>query len=151
MHPHFLFGCAEKKMGVHGHLRAKSRRFAAVALRNAPLRLREKKSRFDPNLTQPGQVWGCGGWKQRPDKPWKVSSGCAGRWRFSGAYAAFVPWVQTCGCLSQGLLPLVPLPLRGLLSHAAAEHRCPRKTISYQRELSAHAASAGLLRKPLQV
>ena len=46
----------QRKRAVHGHLRAKSRRFAAVALRNAPLRLREKKNAFRPNF--PHVSWG---------------------------------------------------------------------------------------------
>ena len=61
--PIFFSVAPKRKRAVHGHLRAKSRRFAAVALRNAPLRLHEKKHAFRPNLhpmCHGTQVWGCG-------------------------------------------------------------------------------------------
>ena len=147
MHPPIFFSVAPKrKRAVHGHLRAKSRRFAAVALRNAPLRLREKKSRYCPN--SPHGTWGkfgdAGLVTLRLAETCQALSGCAGccptllrRINFVGADAYIGPQHQGKAGRSG------PMWVGRLLGRRPAPtgNCIPRRT--HQRRITAPVASAG--------
>ena len=108
---------------------------------NAPCTV-EKKKCSDPNLhpmCHGMQVWRCG---LRHDAFGRNLSGLI-RLRYMPAFGrASMPhlqrWVQTCGCLSEGLLPLAPLTLRWLLT--IRRGRCPHRPVSFPLTMTMRAA-----------